>query len=171
VVDSWRPLAEGAAASLRWLAHTLAGGGDGRLVGSPAALPEPSPEPKALAEEVLEALTATVRTASDAPDAGAEAGSAVLLAVATLAESAAVRTGAAALTDLGTVALLLALCLDERSTTIIGFWFQSVQDLGFRVVGLAVSCRHRCRVQGSSFRVEGFEAQSCFVSGPVSRVR
>ena len=83
MVDKWRPLAEGAAASLRWLAHTLATGGghsgvhagvhDGvqQTVRKSAAA---AVEPEALSGEALEALTAAVRMAAGASDAGAEAG-------------------------------------------------------------------------------------------------
>ena len=110
IVDRWRPLAEGSAASLRWLAHTLATRG----ASSSSKAPPPGqnqnhqhvsashpPPAEALSTEALQALTAAVRMAAGASDVGAESGSSVISALAALAESATLRAGAAALMNLG----------------------------------------------------------------------
>ena len=72
VVDEWRPLAEGAASSLRWLAHEC---GTGQNTPGPGGTGTAEP----LTESAMEALCETLRLAAAATDGGAEAGVSVTL--------------------------------------------------------------------------------------------
>ena len=101
VVDTWRPLAEGAASSLRWLAHAASKRGRDTEKKYGAENDDADDCPT-LPEPALATLARVVHSAAvDSPAAGSDAGSAVILALAALAESARSRKGAAALMRLG----------------------------------------------------------------------